>query len=653
MERDKWFERTLIFLGIIGLAVLLYVGFTPNAQAAQTVCQIPNGCTGLGTNPTYGQLLVGNGNGGYSLLATSSLGITSGVSSVFGRTGAVTAQTGDYTTSQVTEGSNLYFTNARAQAAISVLGLPLTYSSGVLGINQAGSSQPGYLSATDWSLLHTATTTFSAPLVYTLATNAVTCPTCNISSLSGSGATGMLAAWSSVTGLTATGTPIAASYVATSSSATSTFLGAVAIQGNPTSPHLYVGTSTNQYPAYGFIPGDTIDTEWDGNGLDLHNSFNSSGGSCAGSGFVANGNVLAANSDYAAFFFTNTGWTGSGCSFGNGLERPESTVIEEPTGDIDIELGSTTPSTAINFFAGGNAQVKELSLSEQGILSLTAGNKFGIGSSTPTGFLSIAGSPLTPCTTPLIALSSSTSAFATTTVFQIDCNGNMTLAQNGSQILASGGASSFPVYSFSNATNYGMSMNGTSLWFTTNGTNRIFINSTGVGANSTTGGNISPNSGDSITVPNIMPDRSASNTGFGAGTTGNINAIVGGSEIMRWVSGGLLVATSTRNNCNDAVLCITATSTTNAAGQIINIASTTGASLLSVNGLGVTSIASSTFSSLGDIFGIGNDPVTTNGSSTIVHTGKLQADGYNTAGQRICLFVVGTTPTVGLGACNP
>lgn len=37
-----------------------------------------------------------------------------GVLSVFGRTGAVTAQAGDYTTAQVIESGNLYFTNARA-----------------------------------------------------------------------------------------------------------------------------------------------------------------------------------------------------------------------------------------------------------------------------------------------------------------------------------------------------------------------------------------------------------------------------------------------------------------------------------------------------------------------------------------------------------
>jgi hypothetical protein len=43
--------------------------------------------------------------------------LTTGVSSVFGRTGAIVAASGDYNTSQVTENSNLYFTNTRAISA--------------------------------------------------------------------------------------------------------------------------------------------------------------------------------------------------------------------------------------------------------------------------------------------------------------------------------------------------------------------------------------------------------------------------------------------------------------------------------------------------------------------------------------------------------
>ncbi|HWE50481.1 MAG TPA: hypothetical protein VG273_11850 [Bryobacteraceae bacterium] len=73
------------------------------------------------------------------------------VSSVFTRTGNITAQSGDYSTAQVTESGNLYFTAGRAQAAISVSGLPFTYSAGVIGMNAASGSQAGYLSSADWT----------------------------------------------------------------------------------------------------------------------------------------------------------------------------------------------------------------------------------------------------------------------------------------------------------------------------------------------------------------------------------------------------------------------------------------------------------------------------------------------------------------------
>jgi hypothetical protein len=52
---------------------------------------------------------------------------TDAVTSVFGRTGAVVATSGDYTTAQVTESGNLYYTDTRARASIS---LTTTGSSG-------------------------------------------------------------------------------------------------------------------------------------------------------------------------------------------------------------------------------------------------------------------------------------------------------------------------------------------------------------------------------------------------------------------------------------------------------------------------------------------------------------------------------------------
>jgi hypothetical protein len=90
---------------------------------------------------------------------------TDAVSSVFGRTGNVTATNGDYNTSQVTENTNLYYTEARVSANTDVaantaarhnavtLGTAngLSLSTQVLSLQLATSGQNGALSSTDWT----------------------------------------------------------------------------------------------------------------------------------------------------------------------------------------------------------------------------------------------------------------------------------------------------------------------------------------------------------------------------------------------------------------------------------------------------------------------------------------------------------------------
>jgi hypothetical protein len=77
------------------------------------------------------------------------------VSSVFGRTGAVIAVSGDYNTDLVTEGStNLYYTNTRARAAFSAnVGSALTYNSstGRYTLLAADSGTAGYITAADYN----------------------------------------------------------------------------------------------------------------------------------------------------------------------------------------------------------------------------------------------------------------------------------------------------------------------------------------------------------------------------------------------------------------------------------------------------------------------------------------------------------------------
>lgn len=97
----------------------------------------------------------------YRSWVTSQIGaLTTGVSSVFGRTGAVIATSGDYTTTLVTEGTNLYYTNVRARAALSFTAGSGAYNSttGVITIptnNNQITNGAGYI--TSASLLATAT----------------------------------------------------------------------------------------------------------------------------------------------------------------------------------------------------------------------------------------------------------------------------------------------------------------------------------------------------------------------------------------------------------------------------------------------------------------------------------------------------------------
>jgi hypothetical protein len=72
------------------------------------------------------------------------------VTSVNGQVGTV-----NLTTTNISEGSNQYFTNTRARSAFSATG-PLVYNpgTGVFGITAANSTTNGYLTAVDWNVFN-------------------------------------------------------------------------------------------------------------------------------------------------------------------------------------------------------------------------------------------------------------------------------------------------------------------------------------------------------------------------------------------------------------------------------------------------------------------------------------------------------------------
>jgi fibronectin-binding autotransporter adhesin len=87
-----------------------------------TALGITNGGTGTSSQPTFGQLLVGNNAGGYDLVATSSLGIVSGTNPTFGTTSIFATAPLNWNTSNAT-----------------------------LSITQSGVTSNGFLSSTDFA----------------------------------------------------------------------------------------------------------------------------------------------------------------------------------------------------------------------------------------------------------------------------------------------------------------------------------------------------------------------------------------------------------------------------------------------------------------------------------------------------------------------
>lgn len=104
---------------------------------AQVVAPARGG-TGTGSIPSLGQVLVGQGNGTYAPQATATLGFVADLSGL--------------TTTNLAEGSNLYFTQARARQALSetITGIDYSNSTGIFSL-ATGYSIPLTASIADWN----------------------------------------------------------------------------------------------------------------------------------------------------------------------------------------------------------------------------------------------------------------------------------------------------------------------------------------------------------------------------------------------------------------------------------------------------------------------------------------------------------------------
>ena len=138
-----------------------------NVSSALTLANTGVTATTYGTSTAVPTIAVDSKG---RITSASNTNITFPVTTVNGFAGTVVL-----TTSDVAEGSNQYFTTARAQAAISGTA-PISVTSGVVSISQAGGATNGYLSSTDWNTFNNKLSTATAAstyVPYTGATGAV------------------------------------------------------------------------------------------------------------------------------------------------------------------------------------------------------------------------------------------------------------------------------------------------------------------------------------------------------------------------------------------------------------------------------------------------------------------------------------------------
>jgi hypothetical protein len=177
---DSFFMGTNVGIGILLPTEKLHVSGNAIVTGTLTANTI------VKSGGTASQILAANGSvitaGSNITISAGTISATNAVSSVFGRTGAVVAVSGDYNTSQVTENSaNLYYTEARVNANANVaantaarhnavtLGTAngLTLSTQQLSLGLASTSSTGALSSTDWNTFNNKQSTLTNPITGT------------------------------------------------------------------------------------------------------------------------------------------------------------------------------------------------------------------------------------------------------------------------------------------------------------------------------------------------------------------------------------------------------------------------------------------------------------------------------------------------------
>lgn len=154
----------------------------------------------------------------------------------------------------------------------------------------------------------------------------------------------------------------------------------------------------------------------------------------------------------------------------------------------------------------------------------------------------------------------------------------------------------------------------------------------------------------STSSPVFVSNNPTTNTGYVL----NLNSygpswLNGGNIGIGTTSPYALLSVTGANGSTTPLFAVASTSIAYSTTTVFSVDSA-GNTLMAVNGA-MASIGSSTFLGTQGILGLGKNPTSSNGSSTIA-AGKWQIDGYSNTGVRSCTFLVGTTVTASTGPCN-
>lgn len=300
-------------------------------------------------------------------------------------------------------------------------------------------------------------------------------------------------------------------------------------------------------------------------------------------------------------------------SLTNGLVKSTSGLLSNAASGTDYAPATSGTSILYGNGAGGfsNATIGTG-------LSFIGGSLSATASAPPYDF------PLTGnATSTLTQFNGGLTAYASSTIGNGTQANGLTISggatTTGNAYFANGSAAA-PSIAFSANPTTGFSNSAGTISISSAGTARLLIGS-GLNFNSSsvTNGSIiqSGNAGGyqlfsgtgaSVTAPILIPDRGDTTTGFAAGVAGNINAIIGGVEKVRWTSVGEGIGSST---------------------PFFNLS--IGSNNVGNFGISTTTAGAACFSSIGELYSGTCGGTTYTGSAPITVTGSIIGTSFSTS----------------------